>query len=484
MPTIEIPYTPQPRQRKFHECPADEVLYGGAAGGGKSYAILFDALANALDPQQAPCKIIIFRQSFPELERTLIRRSRELYPRELGKYNESKKLWTFINGSTIEFAYLEKESDLENYQGAEYDFIYFDELTHFTEHQYRYMKSRLRGANPNIHRQVKAATNPGGVGHAWVKKRFIDIGPPEQLHTVQETDDDGNPMFHPLTGKPVLSTRMFIPAKVYDNEILMKNDPNYIVRLMSLPDQDRKQLLEGDWDAFAGQMFSEWNRNIHVIKPFELPEHWTKIRAIDEGYNDPFVCQWWAFDEQGKAYLYREFKKTHLLASEQAEAVKALTPPNEKITYTVADTSMWSPSKDSGVSPAEIFIQHGVPLIPATKQRPNGWMRLREYMHVYETVDVTTGKKVMTTDLFVFDTCRNFISTVPTLVCDENNPEDIADGQDDHDADCARYALMSRPVRTKPPEPAPPSDPMQRWLYDMEKLHEKRIKSRKRRVGW
>jgi phage terminase large subunit len=464
LPTIEIPYTPQPRQMKFHECPADEVLYGGAAGGGKSRAILMDALANAL--QYDKSKQIVFRRTFSELERTLILESRILYPKELAKYNESKHRWTFLNGSIIEFSYLDKESDVFNYQGAEYDFIYFDELTHFTETQYTYMLSRLRGTNPNIHRQVKSATNPGGVGHHWVKQRFIDPAPPE---TVWKTDDG--------------RTRCFIPAKVYDNLALLNNDPDYVKRLGALDENTRKQLLEGDWDVFAGQFFTEFSRDIHVVQPFSIPSHWRKIRAMDEGYNDPFVCLWLAFDEHNNCFVYKEFVKSQLLSEEQARAVLELTG-DEKIHYSVGDTSFWNKSKTSGESPADVFFKLGLPMIQATKERVNGWKRVREWLHVFEDTDPVTGQKFKNSRLKIFNTCVNLIESLPAMVVDEKNPEDIAPHPLDHCPDALRYGLMSWPMPAKQPEPELPKDPEQRWLYEMDKLHFKKVQNRVRRSTW
>lgn len=467
---VVIDYKPHSRQQLFHKNKADEILYGGAAGGGKSIALLIDALKNAT--KYAGCKIIMFRRTFPELERSLILESRKIYPKEIGKYNDAKKRWTFINGSIIEFAYLDREADVYNYQGAEYDFIYFDELTHFTETQYTYMLSRLRGTNPNIHRQVKSATNPGGVGHVWVKARFIDPAPPEVVWKPEPSVEDPNP-----------GTRCFIPAKLTDNLALMQADPGYLDRLNRLDEKTRKQLRDGDWDVFAGQFFDEWRRDIHVIKPFAIPDHWTKIRAIDDGYAKPFACLWLAFDEEGNCYVYRELKKARLLSSEQAEMIKQMTPPDERINYSVADTAMWIKGRDSGISPAEVYTKHGVPLMQATKDRVNGWKRVREYLKVYKTRDKVTGEEKETSSLFVFDTCLETIKDIPSLIHDETNPEDLDTDMDDHIADALRYGLMSRPPKSKPIEGDSHLTPQQRWLKEMEKRHFQNVKLAQRRMG-
>ena len=294
MTTIRIPYKPQPRQVKYHQAKElDELLYGGAAGGGKSEATIWDALKYAL--QYKGSHQIIFRRTFPDLQRSIIMRTLQVYPKELGKYNSSKHEWTFINGSVVELAYWDNDSNYMNYQGAEYDVIRWEELTQFEERWYIYMLSRLRGAN-GYPKMVKSTTNPGGTGHSWVKRRFVGVGAPEQIHLVPKTDDNGTQLNHPQTGEPLVNRVMFIPANVYDNTALMESDPGYLIRLMSLPDNERKQLLEGDWDTFAGQYFSEFSRLINVVEPFDIPSEWRRYRAMDEGYSDPFVCLWFAVE--------------------------------------------------------------------------------------------------------------------------------------------------------------------------------------------
>ncbi|MFB0847326.1 phage terminase large subunit [Paenibacillus oleatilyticus] len=447
MTTIQIPYKPQPRQQKYHQAKDyDEMLYGGAAGGGKSEATIWDALKYAL--QYPASRQIIFRRTFPDLQRSIIMRTLQVYPKELGRYNQSKHEWTFVNGSIIELAHWDNDSDFMKYQGAEYDRIRWEELTQFEERWYTYMLSRLRGSKP-YPRAVQSTTNPGGIGHSWVKRRFIDIGPPEQVHEMQEFDDNGNPLHWPEgmpnAGEPIIRKRIFIPANVFDNKALIDNDPGYVARLMSLPDNERKQLLEGDWDTFAGQYFSEFSRAIHVVEPFEIPDHWKRFRALDEGYNDPFVCLWIALDPKGTAYIYREFVKPKLLTSEQVEAVRLYSPVTERYEYTVADTSFWNKAKTENVTPAEIFAQHSVPLIQAKKERVNGWKRLREWLHVYEAIDHVTGKRYKTANLKIFCTCLKAIEAIPSMIHDDRHVEDVAEHPLDHVPDALRYWCMSRP---------------------------------------
>lgn len=446
---VIIPYKPQPRQVIYHKAKADEILYGGAAGGGKSEATIIDALKYGMKYEGS--RQIIFRRTFPDLQRSIISRTLQVYPKEIAKYNSSKHEWTLINGSVIELAYWDNDSNYMNYQGAEYDVIRWEELTQFEEKWYLYMLSRLRGSRP-YPRSVKSTTNPGGTGHSWVKKRFIDVGPPEQVHEIPVTDDNGNPIMHPLTGEPVINKVIFIPANIHDNQALIQNDPGYLIRLMSLSDQERKQLLDGDWDTFSGQFFNEFSRAIHVIEPFAIPSDWRRFRMLDEGYNDPFVCLWGALDRDGNLFIYREFVKSKLLSHEQAQKTKELTG-NEKIEYSVGDTSFWNKGKTTGESPSEVFAKEGVPLIQATKERVNGWKRVREWLHVYDEVDPTNGETYKHAKLKIFNNCKHLIEALPSMVVDEHNPEDVASHPLDHTPDALRYGLMSRPQPTKPLPP-------------------------------
>lgn len=425
---IEIPYTPQARQQAFHTCAADEVLYGGAAGGGKSEAILFDALANALAYEG--CRIIVFRRTFPDLKRSLIARSLQVIPKELGRYRADDKTWTFINGSTIEFAYWDDDSNYTNYQGAEYDFIYWDELTQFKQEWYTFMLSRLRGNKP-IKRQVKSATNPGGIGHGWVKARFIDPAPPETVWRPEASEVERNLGVQPLS-------RCFIPAKVWDNPILLQTDPGYLARLASLPDDQRRAFMDGDWNVFSGQVFREWRPEIHVTKPFQIPHDWMRFRAIDFGYSDPFCCLWFAVSPLNMVYVYRELYVTGHKASDLAQRIVELSA-SEDIAYTVADPSMWNKTGAIGESIAETFAKNGVPLLKADNDRLSGKMRVHEYLAPFET---DGGARAL---LQVFDSCVNLIRTLPALPYDAHRVEDVDTHAEDHCYDALRYGLMSRP---------------------------------------
>lgn len=448
--TVIIPYKPQPRQQIYHQASADEILYGGAAGGGKSEATIWDGLKYAM--QYPGSRQIIFRRTYPDLQRSIIARTLQVYPKELGKYNSSKHEWSFINGSVIELAYWDNDANYMNYQGAEYDVIRWEELTQFEEKWYKYMLSRLRGSKP-YPRSVRSTTNPGGVGHTWVKKRFVSLGPPEVVYPVTETDDEGKILYWPegtpQAGLPIVRSRLFIPANVHDNQALVQSDPGYLARLLSLPDIERKQLLEGDWDVFAGQYFSEFSRAIHVVKPFDIPREWKKYRAMDEGYTDPFVCLWFALAPDGTGYLYRELSQSKLLTSEQVELTKLNSPVSERYEYNVADTSFWNKAKTENITPAEIFAQKDVPLIQAKKERVNGWKRLREWLHVYEKTDHVTGNRYKTAKLKIFDTCIKAIEAIPAMMHDEKHVEDVAAHSLDHIPDALRYWVMSQPTPAK-----------------------------------
>lgn len=416
------------KQNSFINSPADETLFGGAAGGGKSYGQLIDALLYAL--RYPKSKQILFRRTFPDLERSLVRVSLEIYPKNKAKYNSSKHTWSFFNGSIIDFGYIDSEKDVYQYQSAEYDAIRFDELTHFTEYMYTYMFSRCRGAN-NYPKKMKSSTNPGGIGHTWVKKRFIDIGEPNKVHEC--TLESGEKV-----------TRIFIPSLVQDNKFMLTYDPDYIKRLDNLPEKERKALKFGDWDIYDGQYFSEFNRRVHVCEPFEIPKNWDRYIAFDYGL-DKFAVLFIAVDTKGKAYVYNEIHKENLIVSEAAQMLKSYMRKSEyKAIYAPPD--LWNRNRDTGKSTAEIFTEYGINLTKAGNNRIQGWLAIKEWLKVRTIRNEHTGEKELASDLVIFNTVLTLIEYLPQIQHDEKNVNDCATEPHEltHICDALRYFCVSR----------------------------------------
>ncbi len=432
---MKINQTISKRQHAFLTATAFEVLYGGAAGGGKSYGQLLDALMYA---QKYPgSRQLMLRRRYTDLEKSLVRKAREIYPREIYSYHESKHTGTFKNtGSIIDFGYCDLERDVYNYQSLEYDVIRFDELTHFTESMYVYLISRCRGAN-DYPKQIKSTTNPGGIGHTWVKERFIDIGPPDTVHTVKE------------------STRIFIPAKLQDNHFLMQKDPDYIKRLELLDERERKALLDGVWDLDEGRYFREWNRDVHVIEPFVIPSDWNKYIALDYGL-DMLAAYKIAVDNNNRAYVLEEVYTgkdnggNGLIVSEAAAEIKSLIG-NDKIRYIYAPPDLWNRQKDSGKSIAEIYRDNGVRLERVSNDRVAGWLGLREWLKPYSD---ELGNTIA--DIRIFSNCINLIRTLPAIQLDPRNPSDCMTDPHEltHAPDALRYFVSGRPKRSCPKMPA------------------------------
>jgi hypothetical protein len=390
------------KQDLFIHSTAFETLFGGAAGGGKSYGQIVDALLYAL--QYPGSQQIIFRRTFPDLEKSIIRESLKLYPKEVAKYNSSKHIWNFKNGSLIDFSYIATENDVYQYQSAQYDVIRFDELTHFTEFMYTYMISRCRGAN-NFPKYIKSSTNPGNVGHTWVKERFIDIGEPNQIH--ERKQEDGS-----------VTTIIFIPSLIQDNLFLMETDPAYLSRLQNLPEKERKALLYGDWDIFDGQFFPEFDRKIHVCTPFEIPKDWRIYRTRDYGL-DMCATYWIAMDYRMHIYIFKELYESNLIVSEAAKKINDMT--KEKITIDYAPPDLWNRNRDTGKSTVDIFAENGQYLTKADNNRIPGWLAVHEWLKVYEDEQ---GQK--TSRVHIFSNCVNLIRTLPAIQIDEKNPNDVA----------------------------------------------------------
>lgn len=406
------------KQNAFINSPAFETLFGrSSAEDGKSYGQLVDALIYALKYPKS--KQIIFRRTFPDLEKSLIRVSLGFYPREAAQYNSSKHVWHFKNGSLIDFGYIDKETDVYQYQSAEYDVIRFDELTHFTEYMYVYMVSRCRGANP-YPKGLKSSTNPGGIGHTWVKARFIDIGEPNVMHEV--TLD---------TGEKV--TRIFIPSLLQDNIFLLQSDPDYTKRLDAMPEKERKALKYGDWDIFDGQFFTEFNRAIHVCQPFPIPKEWRTYRTRDYGL-DMCAVLWIAMDYRMNIYIYKELYESNLIVSEAGRKINEMT--NEKVSVDYAPPDLWNRNKDTGKSTADIFAECGQYLTKADNNRVTGWLAVHEWLKIIEDEQ---GQK--TSRLHIFSNCLNLIRTLPALQFDEKNPNDVANEPHEltHIPDALRY---------------------------------------------
>ena len=383
------------KQKLFLDATEGEVLFGGAAGGGKSYGQMVDSLLYSL--LHPGSKQLVLRRTFSELEKSLIRTSLALFPREVYSFTASSHTGKFKNGSIIDFGYCATENDVYQYQSAEYDVIRFDELTHFTESQYVYLISRVRGANP-YPKQIKSSTNPGGVGHSWVKARFVDPSPPGKS----------------FVGKDGMS-RIFIPSLLDDNRFLKESDPDYKNRLLALPERERKALLFGDWNIFEGQYFSEFSKEKHITEPFEIPTGWRRYRTIDYGL-DRLACLWIAVSPDRNAYVYREYCASDLPISQSAKAILDRTPKGEDIYATLAPPDLWARTQETGRTKASLFSEYGVNLTKTSNDRETGWLSIKELLF-----DTGQGAR-----LKIFSTATELIKCLPALQVDKIRPTDCS----------------------------------------------------------
>ena len=415
---------PSERQREFFLSRARHTAYGGARGGGKSWAMRRKFILLAL--RYPGLNLLLLRRTLPELrENHLIPMQRELYG--FAVYNSAERVFRFPNGSRIKLGYCDTMQDVYQYQGQEYAVIGLEEATHFTEEQMRFLTTCNRTTRKDFSPRMYYTCNPGNVGHAWVKRLFID-----RLYAENENPDD----------------YLFIPARIYDNKVLLDADPNYIRQPEALPEELRRAHLDGDWDVHAGQYFREFSRDRHVIEPFEIPSWWRRFRSMDWGYNDPCCVLWHAVDGESRVYTYRELYVRETRAGEVAAMVLELSR-GESISYTVASPDMWQKRGAvlsgaggfEGETLAELFTSSGLSLTPADNSRVPGWNRVRDFLAV-----APDGRP----NWLCFSDCRNLIRQLPALQFDQHNREDAADG-DDHAPEALRYALMSRPHAGKQP---------------------------------
>jgi len=405
-------------QTDFLAAPETDVLYGGAAGGGKSYAMLVDPLRFA---HRAAHRALVLRRSMPEL-RELIDKSRELYPKAFPgcKFREVEKIWTFPSGAKLEFGFLERDADVYRYQGQAYSWIGFDEITHLsTEFSWNYLASRLRTTDPEITPYMRCTANPGGAGATWVKKRYVNPSEPNQSFTGQ----DG-------------LTRRFIPARLEDNPYLA-TDGRYEQMLKALPDVQRKQLLEGNWDITEGAAFTEFDVMEHVITPFEIPVGWERIKGIDYGYASESACVWGAVDPtDGTLIIYRELYRKGLTGVDLAQMITNMELTDPFSVPGVLDTAAWNRTGTTGPTVGETLQRAGHKLRRADKNRIQGKIQIHEYLRVQPS-----GRP----KIQIFNSCPNLIRELQSLPLDKSNPEDVDTHAPDHAYDALRYLIMSRP---------------------------------------
>ncbi len=403
---------PQEKQLKFFEAKEKYVAYGGARGGGKSWALRRKIILMALGYDGI--SILLIRRSYAELRDNHINRMlSEL--KDICTYTDSRKCFEFPNNSKIKLGYLDSESDVLQYQGQEYDIIALDEATQLTEYQFHTLKGCLRGAN-SFPKRMYITCNPGGVGHAWVKRLFIDRD--------YRQGENG-------------SDYKFIKALVYDNDILLRENPDYIDQLKSLPPSLKDAWLKGEWDSFEGQFFKEFDFYKHTCDVFELPQNVKRYCAIDYGL-DMLAALFVAVLPDGTSVVYDEIHEENLIVSSAAEKIRL---KSQDVSVFIAPGDLWSRQKDSGKSIAELFSENGVYLTKLKSERIDGWMCLKELLKINEDSDKTFKSR-----LVIMRNCKNIIRCIPLLLCDKTKIGDVSTNPHNitHAPDALRYYAVFR----------------------------------------
>ena len=405
-------------QTEFLAAGEQDVLYGGAAGGGKSYAMLVDPLRFMHIKEH---RALLLRKSMPEL-RELIDKSRELYPKAFrgARFREVEKIWKFPSGATLEFGYLDRDADVYRYQGQSYTWIGIDELTQYpTEFPLQYLQSRLRTTNKNIQCYIRCTANPGGVGGSWVKKRYLDPAPPNESFKGEDK-----------------ITRKFIPARLEDNPYLAE-DGKYEQMLQSLPSVQKKQLLDGNWDVSEGAAFTEFEYDKHCIDPFDIPKTWERIKGIDYGYAAESAVVWGALDPQDETLIiYRELYQKGLTGEDLAKRIFEYEREDKLSVRGVLDTAAWARTGTTGPTVGEVLTMAGHKLRRADKNRIQGKIQVHERLKLNPK-----GRP----KLQIFKSCPNLIRELQGIPIDPNKPEDVDTKASDHAYDALRYLIMSRP---------------------------------------
>lgn len=398
---------PQPKQREFMLATAKYVAFGGARGGGKSWSVREKAKRLAL--KWAGIKILIIRKTYTDLRDNHILPLRAELPESLAPYKETDKAFCFANGSRIKCSYFASDSDALQYQGQEYDVIFLEEATQFTELVFNVLKACLRGAN-EFPKRMYLTCNPDGIGFMWVKRLFVS----REYEKGEKPEDF-----------------VFIQSLVDDNEILMRMNPDYVAQLDSLPEGMRERWRYGSWDVAEGQYFPEFNRNLHVCDPFPIPKDWRRYRAIDYGL-DMLACYWVAVDSLRNVYVYKELCESDLPISTAAEKINAFTNTDEDIYCTLAPPDLWNRSQETGKSKALLFSEAGLSLVKSNNDREAGWLSIKELLKKDANGEAR---------LHIFSNCTQLIKHLPALQRDPRKPSDTATEPHEitHSPDALRY---------------------------------------------
>ena len=406
---------PNEKQRMLKKKKNRYVAYGGARGGGKSWAVRRKALLLAL--RYSGIKVLIVRRSYGELRENHIRPLCQ-DTKGVAVFRELDKSLAFLNGSLIFFGFCGCASDVDRYQGMEFDVIFLDEATQFAEEIFDALKVCVRGVN-DFPKRFYLTCNPGGVGHGWVKRLFVD----RNYRAGEQAED-----------------YLFIKATVYDNEALMSQDPEYVKQLEALPPQRRRAWLDGDWEVFSGQFFGEFDWKVHVVKDMVVGKDWTKIRVFDYGL-DRLACLWIAIDGDGRAYVYDELCESNLIVSEAAR--KILAHNADEVFCTLAPADLWGRSQESGRSRAEIFASCGLNLTMVRSERIGGWFNVREWLKVERDSNDRAVSR-----LKISAKCEELIRCLPAVQFAKGGVEDVANEPHEltHVVDALRYFCVWRPV--------------------------------------
>ena len=435
-----------PKQAQFFMSRKLYTAYGGAKGGGKTWAVRTKAVGGAL--MHNGIKILIMRRTYPELQENHISPILKMVPPEVASYNATTHVMTFINGSTIKFGHWQGEESENEYNGLEYDWIFMDEATQFSERAFNFLGGCLRGVN-DFPKRFYITCN---------KKYRSDPDNPEAT----ENPDD----------------YLFIPATVDDNKFLMESSPGYVRNLAQMPEDLRRAYRYGDWDAIeGGSYFNEFNEKLHTCASFKIPDNWKRYRSFDYGL-DKFACFWWAVDEDGRAWCYREYCRSGLIVQDAAQAIREHTLPGENIVTTYAPPDMWNRQKDTGRTMAELFISNGIPITKSDNNRVQGHMLIKEMLAPVKLKDPYVKKRYKegeTPDtlpgMVFFKNCKEILEDLPAIQHDDNNPNDCAKEPHEvtHTVDGVRYFAINRKLPAEAViSPTSPRQKYEEWMQSQD----------------